>query len=554
MRCTPRTSFSFWADCFDRRRAPLFAALTILFGCGSGWSATAPLAPSPSNAAAVTVATPPSSPYEQPDAPKPSGKIDEIVFSRLAALGIEPAHVCSDVVFVRRIYLDVIGTLPTAAEVTHFLQDRSPNKRRVLIDQLLARDEYADYWTMKWCDLLRVKAEFPVNLWPNAAQAYHRWIFAAVRDNLPYDELVRTLLTSSGSNFRVGPVNFYRAAQTHDPNGLARVIGLTLLGARTEKWSAEQRDGFAKFFSAIGYKSTQEWKEEIVYFDATKIAPSTPAAFPDGTRTTLTRDRDPREVFADWLIRPDNHAFTRPIANRVWSWLLGRGIVDEPDDLRPDNPAANPALLAYLEEQLAADKYDLKALFRLILNSHTYQLSSLARSDRPEAEANFAFYPLRRLDAEVLIDALNQITGTTEKYSSAIPEPFTFIPENQRSIALPDGSISSSFLEMFGRPARDTGEESERNNRITATQRLHLLNSTQVQRKIEQGPKLQTLLRSRKGPREIVNDIYLTVLSRSPTDEERAIIADYAKAKDPRSAAIDLTWSLINSAEFLYRH
>jgi hypothetical protein len=231
--------------------------------------------------------------------------------------------------------------------------------------------------------------------------------------------------------------------------------------------------------------------------------------------------------------------------------------VQEPDDLRPDNPPANPELLAYLELQLVAEHYDLKALFRLILNSQTYQLSCVPRSDKPEAAANFAFYPLRRLDAEVLIDALNAITGSTEKYTSAIPEPYTYVPENVRSIALPDGSITSSFLEMYGRPARDTGQEMERNNRPTATQRLHLLNSSQIRRKLEQGPKLQALwLENQKRPREIVDALYLTILSRYPTDSERQSVLTYAQSAKLglRQSALDLAWALINTAEFLCRH
>ena len=228
----------------------------------------------------------------------------------------------------------------------------------------------------------------------------------------------------------------------------------------------------------------------------------------NGTTVPLDPARDPRLVFADWLIRPQNPWFTRAIANRTWSWFLGRGVVHEPDDLRPDNPPANPELLTALERELVAAKYDLKQLFRVILNSTTYQLSSLARSDHPAAEANFAAYTLRRLDAEVIVDALNQISGMTEKYSSPIPEPFTFIPEDQRSIALPDGSITSSFLETFGRPGRDTGLESERINKVTAAQRLHLINSTHVRRKLEQGPKLQALYRSRGGPREVIESLY----------------------------------------------
>ena len=204
--------------------------------------------------------------------------------------------------------------------------------------------------------------------------------------------------------------------------------------------------------------------------------------------------------------------------NRVWSWLLGRGIIHEPDDIRPDNPPTNPELLAYLERELVASHYDLKHIYRLILNSKTYQLSSIPESDHPEAAANFAYYPLRRLEAEVLIDAICQITGTTEKYSSPIPEPFTFIPEDQRSIALADGSITSSFLEMFGRPPRDTGLESERNNRPTAAQRLHLLNSSHIQRKIEQSAKLRALVAAKREARATpIDRLYLTILSRYPT-------------------------------------
>jgi hypothetical protein len=242
--------------------------------------------------------------------------------------------------------------------------------------------------------------------------------------------------------------------------------------------------------------------------------------------------------------------------NRVWAWLLGRGIIHEPDDIRPDNPAANPELLAYLERELRAAHYDLKRVYRLILNSQTYQLSSIARSAKPEAAVQFARYPLRRLEAEVLIDALCQITGTTERYTSAIPEPYTFIPDNQRSIALPDGSITSSFLEQFGRPSRDTGLESERNNRLTADQRLHLLNSTHIRRKIEQSPNLQALAQSANSPSELVDALYLTILSRLPTAEEASIIG---ASKQPRrgkarAAPGDLVWALINSTEFLYRH
>ena len=531
--------------------------------------------------------------YESTVVPQPEGQIDQIVFARLATLGIKPI-LCSDAVFVRRAYLDVIGTLPTAKEARDFILDPdTKSKRHKLIDQLLARDEFADYWAMKWGDILRIKAEFPVNLWPNAAQAYHRWVRESLAENKPYDQFVRELLTSSGSNFRVGPVNFYRAIQNRTPEGIASAVALTFLGARAETWPKEQLAGMAAFFAQIGYKATREWKEENVYWDPlgplVAITNSIPGqgtnkaevaitllptnsipqvgVFPDGTQVKLPPNSDPREAFANWLITPRNPWFARNIVNRIWSWLQGRGIINEPDDIRADNPPSNPALLGYLERELVAGRYDLKRIYRLILNSNAYQLTSMPRYKSPQAEANFASYGLRRLDAEVLIDAINKISGSSDLYTSAIPEPFTYIPEDKPAIALPDGSITSPFLALFGRSARATGMESERNNKPVAPQWLHLLNSSHIQRKIEQGPVLKALLSSGRKPDAIMEELYLSILSRFPTDQEIQNAEAYGggmtltPAGKPKIGAlkqrenwVDITWSLINSTEFIYRH
>jgi hypothetical protein len=234
--------------------------------------------------------------------------------------------------------------------------------------------------------------------------------------------------------------------------------------------------------------------------------------------------------------------------------LLGRGIINAPDDIRPDNQPSNPELLALLETELIAAHYDLKQLYRLILNSQTYQLSCIPAAAHPDSAAHFAQYPVRRLEAEVLIDALNEITSSTEKYSSAIPEPFTFIPDGMRSIALPDGSITSPFLEMFGRSPRDTGVESERSIRPTAAQQLHLLNSTHIQRKIEQSRMVQFQMQGNKPARTIVSALYLGILSRFPTEEELKTAELYSGSNDKRDFVVDLAWALINSPEFLYRH
>jgi hypothetical protein len=525
---------------------------------------------------------------DSPDPPKPANRIDEIVFAKLKSLGIEPV-LCSDAVFVRRAYLDVTGKLPTAEEAKAFIQDPDKNKRVALIDRLLEQSTHVDYWAMKWSDVLRIKAEFPVKLWPNAAQAYHRWVWESIARNKPYDQFARELLTSSGSNFRVGPVNFYRAIQNRTPEGIATAVGLTLMGTRIHLWPEDRRAGLAAFFTQVGYKPTSEWKEEIVFWDplhSTAIAGSSAAGqdaiakavtatnqipqglaeplsengplaavFPDGTAVTIPPNRDPREVFAEWLLRPENPRLARAIVNRTWAWVMGRGIIHEPDDLRDDNPPCNPELLDYLQQELVAKGYDLKHLTRLIFTSTAYQFSSMPRFQTPEAKANFASYPLRRVEAEVLVDSLNRITGSTDLYTSAVPEPFTYIPKGTPAVTLADGSITDSFLALFGRSARATGMEGERINELASSQWLHMLNSGQIQNKLQNGPKLKAMVSSGKA-NEIVENLYLTILSRFPTEADVRTAEEYAKSGAAKGADvwIDLAWALINSPEFLLRH
>jgi len=507
--------------------------------------------------AALAVAQPQgASPFETGEAFAPANQIDVLVLAALKKKAIEPAHRCSDEVFVRRVYLDVIGTLPKTQEAQDFLQDKSPGKRAALIEALMQREEFADYRALKWGDLLRIKSEFPIDLWPNAVQAYARWVHDAVRDNMPYDQFARALLTSSGSNFRVPPVNFYRAVQGRTPDAIAAAVALTLMGTRLDAWPEPKRKNMAAFFSRVAYKTTGEWKEEIVYLNPTVTEPLA-GVFPDNVKVTIPPDQDPRVVFADWLTGPNNYWFARSVANRVWSWYMGRGIVHEPDDIRSTNPPVNPELLAYLEKELIGAKYDLRHLVRLILNSATYQQSSLPRSTDKDAEALFACYPVRRLDAEVLIDALCWIGSDGQGYSSPIPEPFTWIPESQRAITLADGSITSSFLEMFGRPARDTGLESERSNQPSDAQRLYLLNSRDVRDKVEKSGLLGKMRDLAKGNKQAwATLIYVTILSRPPTAAELALADEqFQKAGlAPKQAADDLAWALINSKEFLYRH
>ena len=508
-----------------------------------------------------------ASPYEAAVWPISANAVDREVEKSLKGAGLALRAPSSDAVFLRRVYLDTLGAMPTGAEAKTFLADTDPGKRAALVAKLLEREEFVDYLSLKWGDLLRIKSEFPSNLWPNAVQAYNRWIRDAIASNMPYDRFVAELLTSSGSNFRDPPVNFFRAIPGRDPAAIAGAVSLAFLGARYDSWPNEVRQGMAAFFSRVAYKKTLEWKEEIVYPDPRPLDAASPGAaggdvrltLPDGSAATVPAGADPREVFAAWLTGPGKKMLARAFVNRAWYWLMGTGIVEPADDIRPGNPPASPATLNLLADEFVASGFDVRKLYTLILTSRTYQQSSLppAGEGATPASARFARYAVRRLDAEIVIDALCRIGGSGERYSSPIPEPFTYLPPAQRTIALADGSITSPFLVKFGRPARDTGLESERNNHPTAEQVLYLLNSTDVKKRIEASPLLSGAYNLPAAKRDDqVKAIYLEVLSRPPTAAEAAKAKDYLASPglSSKQAAADLAWALVNGKEFLYRH
>jgi len=484
--------------------------------------------------------------------------VDKVVERTLAAYGLDPRPSASDTVFFRRVWLDLLGTMPSRAETGAFLADRNPTKRAALVEKLLARDEFADYQSLKWGDILRIKSEFPSNLWPNAVQAYNRWIREAVKTGMPYDDFVRALLTGSGSNSRVPQVNFFRAVSARDPASLASAVCLAFMGMRYEKLSEGAKAGMAGFFSRVAYKRTLEWKEEIVYTDPRPLEQNR-LELPDGSTAKIPAGADPREVFADWLTTEGNSWLARAFVNRVWFRLMGRGIVEPVDDISPGNPSDSPELLDYLSSEFIKSGWDVRALYALIINSRTYQQSSLvdAKLAAEYEAAPYARYEIRRLDAEVIIDALCRIGGKGENYVSPIPEPFTFIPPEQRTIALADGSITSAFLVKFGRPSRDTGLESERDNRPTAEQILYMLNSTDVKKRLDTSPILAGAYALAVQKREEqIRAIYLELLSRPPMASEMEKAQAYFKTPGlgARQAATDLAWALVNGKEFLYRH
>lgn len=493
-------------------------------------------------------------PFEQPGPVTPLTGVDNHVLAALKAAGIEPTPLCSDEVFIRRVTLDLTGQLPTAREVLDFLADQRPDKRAVLVDRLMERTAFADYQTMKWCDILRVKSEFPVNLWPNGVATYHRWVREAIATNMPYDEFAHELLSASGSDFRTPSVNFYRAVEQRDPGSLAEAVALTFMGTRLRNRPDEQFKQMEVFFTRVGYKKTVEWKDEHVYWTREPLE-NPDVVFPDATAVSIPFDQDPRRVFADWLTAGDNEWFAPVVCNRIWYWLMGRGIVDPTDDFRPDNPPSNPALLAYLASELIDSDYDLRHVYRLILNSRTYQQSSAARTADPRAEALFAHYVMRPVEAEVLQDALCAIFGRNIGYSSPIPEPFTYIPDAQTTVSMADASISSPFLEVFGRPTRDSGFEVDRSTKVTESQRMYFINSTELNGWIQNTWQLQSLAPAMgRDPAATSAMLWLTLLSRYPTDAETAAAAEFVKASPTRESIQDLVWALINTREFFCKH
>ena len=400
----------------------------------------------------------------------------------------------SDFLICRRLHLDICGRLPTRAEVERFVGSDDPDKTAKLVDELLASEAYADYWSMRYCDMLRVKSEFPINLWPNAVYVYHRRIRAAIASDEPWDALARALLAGRGSNFRVPESNFFRAVQERSPAGVSQAASATFLLKPT--------DQYARYFSRVAWKKTREWKEEIVYLE-------------DGS------EKDTPEAFMELLQGKLKDRFHAAPVVRVYWWLFGS---------RPPQDRFYGWLKAFEDGELR-----LKALLRHVFASPEY-LAGPVRGG----------FPARRMDAEVLEDALCDLTGAQHDFQSIAPEPFTYLPKSRRAVLIEDGSITSPFLLLFGRPSRDSGELTERDNTITSKQRLQLFNSAKLWNdlgKIGQESRMRNLNRSEK-----IDELYLRFLARPPTAAERRLLDGKNKL-----GVREIAWLLVNSREFLYR-
>lgn len=493
--------------------------------------------------------------------------IDGLVAAKLHKMKIEPSGVSDDATFLRRLFLDTIGTLPKPEEVRAFLADTRDDKRRRAIDAVLARDEYADYWTLQWADILLVNRD---KLGDRGAFEFHRWLREQFACNRPYNEWVRDLIVASGRSDEHGPVNFYRAVRT--PEQLAESVSQAFLGVRVqcaqchhhpfEKWSQSDFYGMAGFFNGLERKpvrTASDAKVELVYHGGYRETRMPLTDVPVPTRALGVADAasigtdagsigyDPRVRLADWLTAPSNPWFARLVANRLWKHFLGRGLVEPEDDLRSTNPATNEPLLDWLSKQVIEKRYDLKEVMRLILNSRVYQLTADPNETNRADEQNFSHHYVRRIPAEVLLDAISEVTGS--------PEMFPGRPRGTRAIELWDNRLPSYFLDTFGRSERTSPCECGRSGEPTMAQALHLMNAPEVSAKIAHSTgRIARLLRASPPIEDavLIEELTLVALGRLPTDKERRVAQALFASTARRDAAEDYLWTLLNSYDFLF--
>ena len=484
--------------------------------------------------------------------------IDQLVHARLKKLNIVPSALAGDAEFVRRSYIGIIGTLPTVEEARRFLDSSDPAKRSHLIDELLKRPEYDDYWALKWADLLRVDRQA---LGHKRAYAYYEWIRQSFAENKSLDQFVRDILTFAGNTTDAPQVSFYRVVG--DPNKIASTVSQVFLGVRIEcaqchhhpfdRWSQTDYYGMTAFFRQVNRKGTIRGEMMVPDGNPKASHPRTGATIYAHALGETMPDKllsgDQRQMLADWMTGTDNPWFARNAANRLWAHLMGRGLVEPVDDFRDTNPPSNPELLDALASYLVENGYDVKELIRAITASATYQRTSRPNETNEEDEQNYSRALLKRLDAEVLLDAVCQVTGLNEKFRG--------VPFGARAIELWDSEVDHYFLKLFGRPTRKTACQCERSTQPTVGQVLHLLNSPEIHIKLShEAGRIAQLADNHPGDRELIESIYLTFLSRRPISGEQAIAIDYFNKNDNgrRVAAEDLAWSLMNSLEFMFNH
>lgn len=485
--------------------------------------------------------------------------IDAHAWNKLDGLRIQPSALADDATFMRRVFLDTIGTLPSVDAARGFLDDRDPQKRKVLVDRLLERDEYADYWAMRWSDILRVDKD---RITPQGAVAMTRWLRRQFRDNVPYDAFVRSVVTARGNTLAESPAAFY---QIHDkPEMLSRSISQLFLGVRIEcaqchhhpfeRWSQTDYFALAGMFTGVGRKGAPRGGQKIFSTAGADLkhprsGKPVAAAGLGATPVAFAAGADRRDVLAAWMTEPQNPFLSRMIVNRLWAHYFGRGLVEPIDDMRATNPATNPELLDALAAHLVEQRFDLKALTRTLLNSRLYQLAHVPNATNRLDDQNYSRAAWKALPAEVLLDAFCQATE--------VPEQFNGWPAGYRAIQIWDNRLPSYFFRVFGRPQRVSVCECERGNEPSIAQALHLMNSPESVRKIRhRDGRAARLAQSNKTDDQIIDELYLATLSRRPASAERALMRQaFSESSGNRRAAIeDILWTLLNTREFVYNH
>lgn len=499
--------------------------------------------------------------------PPQANYIDKHVFDKLKMMNILPSDVCTDQEFIRRAYMDVCGILPPAEATRAFLASTDAKKREKLVDELLQKPEYADFWTLKWSDVLRSNRK---TIQIKGIHVYQQWLRHRVSDNTPFDEVVRDLLTASGSTYANPPANFYRISR--DPQNLAETTAQLFFGIRMqcakchnhpfERWTQDDYYSMAAFFARV------KQKKDTMEPGATPQAPGAEVIYSErGGEVTQPRSgkvmapkfmgaeipaipagKDRREVLAGWLTKGDNPFFAKSVVNRIWFHLNGRGIVDPVDDFRDSNPSANDALLDALAKDFVEHKFDVKHVIRTVMLSRTYQLSAQTNDFNKDDNKYFSHAVTKLHPAEPLLDAVCYTTGVAEKFAGH--------PLGTRAVQLPDGENGHVFLKTFGQPGRELACECERESDSNLAQALQLINGPTVNEKLRNpNNRIGQLVAKKMSDNDILNELYLVALSRPPApDEVKAAFDHLAKNTDKRKAWEDLVWALLNSKEFLFRH
>ena len=498
--------------------------------------------------------------YTRPDFPA-FNYVDTHVAEKLNKLRIIPSGLADDESFLRRVFLDIVGVPPTITERQKFLSDTRPDKRGLLVDDLLGRKEFTEMWVMKWAELMQIRTfnNGPQQVSYKAALNYYQWLRERIAGNVPFNELVRQLLSAKGGTFSSPATNFFQIEQ--DVLKLTENVAQVFMGTRIQcaqchnhpfdRWTMDDYYSFASFFAQVKRKPAEDPRERVIYDEGGEL--KNPVSkldmipkFLGGPQPDLA-GRSRREAVAGWLASPENPWFARNVVNIVWAHFNGVGIVDPVDDVRVSNPPSNPELLDALAEKFVSYNYDFKRLVRDICTSRTYQLSTRTNETNATDGRNFSHAMIRRVRAEVLLDCISQVTAT--------PNKFKGLPLGARAVQIADGNTSNYFLTTFGRATRATVCSCEVKMEPNLSQALHLLNGDTTQQRIRQGKLVETMLGEKKSPAEVIENLYLSVLSRLPTEMEREkLLAAVSAGTEQRETLEDIFWALLNSKEFSFNH